>query len=284
MANQKKIFEKTLDWVQGRIDKGILDDTNGDLLEEALETFKGELDKYFKSKRVGAIVNQHLKSAFSDFYTKGGYKESNQDVSKLKLSDLRDDFKKELTRKIITSFALIKNTDEEMKQKLASRFLNWLTIDSEEVRGKTTSKQSLLNFLDFVEENAKSENHARFIIEDQTRKMIANMDLIISNANGAIGGYWKNRGDNRVVGNPHGLYPKGNKAHGDHWDREGVFFIYKDGWAYQNGYIKGELYEDLEDGGVGVAIGCRCRMENVYDLRDAPYENLTKKGREIVNA
>lgn len=228
MANPKVIFSKSLDWVQERIDKGILDNTSGDLLEDALEVFKGEIDRYFKSQNRGLQVSSQIKKAFSDFYTKGGYKKSNEEIPKLKLSDLRDDFKKELQKKIITSFALIKNNDDEIKQKLASRFLNWLTIDSEEVRGEKASKNTLLAFLDFAKENEIAENHAKFILEDQTRKMIANFDEMIAHANGAIGGYWKNRGDKRVVGNPNGLYPKGNKAHGDHWDREGVFYIYKE--------------------------------------------------------
>lgn len=284
MANQREIFKKTLDWVQERIDKGILDSTSGDLLEEAQGMLRNEISQYFAKQRKGLLVNQRLKRAYSDFYTKDGFKKTNEGISKLKLSDLREDFKKELKKKIATSFNLIKNRDDELKQRLASRFLNWLTIDSEEVRGKTASKQSLLNFLDFAKENEIAEDHAKFILEDQTRKMIANFDLMVAEANGAIGGFWKNRGDKRVVGNPSGLYPHGNEAHGDHWNREGVFYVYKNGWAYQKGYVKGELYENLEDGGVGVAIGCRCRMINVYDLRDVPKEILTKKGKEVVNA
>lgn len=282
MANQREIFKKTLDWVQERIDKGILNKTSADLLEEAQGMIRNELAQYFLDQRKDLLVTNYLKKAYSDFYTKEGFKKTNEGISKLKLSDLRGDFKKELEKKITASFSLIKNKDNETKQKMASRFLNWLTIDSEDVRGKTTSKQSLLNFLDFAKENDIAENHAKFILEDQTRKMIANFDSMIAEANGAIGGFWRNRGDKRVVGNPNGLYPQGTPSHNDHWERQGVFYIYKNGWAYKNGYVKGELYENLEDGGVAVAIGCRCRMENVYDLRDVPQEYLTKKGKEAI--
>ena len=282
--NQREILVKTLDWVQDRIDKGILNSTSGDLLEDAQGMLRNEIAKYFSSQNKDLLVSQTLKRAYSDFYTKEGFKKTNKGISKLKLSDLRQDFKKELDKKITISFNLIKNKENEIKQKLASRFINWLTIDSEEVRGKTTSKQSLLNFLDFAKENEIAEEHAKFILKDQTRKMVCAFDLLIAEANGAIGGFWKNRGDRRVVGNPNGFYPQGNKTHNDHWNRDGVFYIYKDGWAYQKGYVKGSLYENLEDGGVGVAIGCRCRMENVYDLRDVPKEILTKKGKEAVNA
>lgn len=284
MSSQREIFKKTLEWVQERIDKGILNSTSGDLLEEAQGMLRNEIAEYFKKQDKALMVTQKLKKAYSDFYTKDGFKESNNGISKAKISNLREDFKKELKKKIITSFNLIKNNDDAIKQKLASRFLNWLTIDSEEVRGATASKQSLLNFLDFAKENEIAENHAKFIIADQTRKMIASFDDLIAKENGAIGAIWHNRGDRRVVGNPDGLYPTGNDAHGDHWDREGVFYVFKDGWAYKNGLIKGEIYENLEDGGVGVAIGCRCRLENIFDLRDVPIANLTKKGKEIVNA
>lgn len=270
--------------MQNRIDKNILDTTSADLLEEAQGMLRNEIAQYFSKQNKALEVTKAFKKSFSDFYTKEGYKKTNKGISKVKMSDLREEFKKEMEKKITVSFNLIKNADDELKQRLASRFLNWLTIDSPEVRGSGASKTSLLNFLDFAKENGIARDRAEFIINDQKRKMIAEFDMIIARENGAIGGFWITRKDKRVVGDPNGDYPNPTPAHGDHYDREGKFFIYKESWAYKKGYVKGEIYEDLEDGGVGVAIGCRCRMQNIYDLRDIPTANLTKKGKEIVNA
>lgn len=281
--NQRVIFKKTLDWVQDRIDKDILNSTSADLLQEAMGTLRAEIDKHFQKNRKESVIFNYLNKNGYMAYLKHDFKKNNKGLSTYSLKDLRPKFKKQLDQRVQNSFNWIKNKDDELKQKLASKFMSWVTIDSEDTRGSTTSKQSLLNFLDFAKENDIAEEHALFVLRDQASKMRASFDMIVAEENGAIGGVWINRGDKRVVGNPDGLYPYGNKAHNDHWDRGGKFFIFKNSWAYQKGFVKGEKYEDLEDGGVGVAINCRCRLEMIYDLRDVPIENLTKKGKELIN-
>lgn len=281
--NQKLVLKKTLEWIQERIDKGILNSTSGDLLEEGQGMLRNEIANHFKAIRNPKEIYNFVNKGYSSFLKNAQI--HHRGITKASINDLKSKFRKEVEDRVKISFNLMKNQEEELKQKIASRFINWVTIDSKDVRGNTTSKQSLLNFLDFAKENGIAEDHAKFILKDQTRKMIASLDDLVAKENNAIGGIWHNRRDRRVVGNPSGIYPHAeSKAHGDHWEREGKFYIFKDGWAYQKGYIKGELYENLEDGGVGVAIGCRCRLEFIYDLRDVPYENLTKKGRELISA
>lgn len=281
--NQKLVLKKTLDWIQERIDKGILNSTSGDLLEEGQGMLRNEIANYFKAIRNPKEIYNFVNKGYSSFLKEA--QSNHKGITKASIKDLKPKFRKEVEDRVKISFNLMKNQEEELKQKMASRFINWVTIDSKDVRGNTTSKQSLLNFLDFAKENGIAEDHAKFILKDQTRKMIANLDDLVAKENNAIGGIWHNRGDRRVVGNPQGIYPHSEtKAHGNHWDREGKFYVFKDSWAYQKGYIKGELYENLEDGGVGVAIGCRCRLEFIYDLRDVPYENLTARGRELISA
>lgn len=281
--NQREVFKKTLDWIQDRIDKDILNSTSGDLIEEGQGMLRNEIANHFKNIRNENGIYNYVNKGYTSFLKNVGH--NHKGVTKSSINDLKPKFRKELEDRVKISFNLMKNQEDELKQKIASRFINWVSIDSKEVRGNTTSKQSLLNFLDFTKENGIAENHAKFILQDQTRKMIASFDDLIARENNAIGGIWHNRGDRRVVGNPQGIYPNSEtKAHGDHWEREGKFYVFKDSWAYKKGYIKGELYENLEDGGVGVAIGCRCRLEFIYDLRDCPYENLTKKGREFISA
>lgn len=283
ILKQKQIFKKTLNWVNDRIQNGTLNNTSALLAQEAMGTLRSEINQYFKRENKQRKALSYIRNGYLDYVNKDVFK-SNKGIKKVSIKDLKPKFRKELENRVLISMNLIKNRDNELKQRLASRFLNWVTIDSDEVRGKTTSGNSLLRFLDFAKENGIAERHARFIIEDQTRKMIADFDMLVAKENNAVGCIWKTRQDKRVVGNPNGLYPNGNLAHNDHWDRQDKFFVFKDSWAFKNGMIRGEIYENLEDGGVGVAIGCRCRLEIIYDLRDAPFENLTNKGREYVKS
>lgn len=54
---------------------------------------------------------------------------------------------------------------------------------------------------------------------------------------------WRTMLDSRVVGNPTGLYPRGNAEHMNHWERHGKVFKYSSPPA---------------DGNPGEAINCRC--------------------------
>ena len=65
----------------------------------------------------------------------------------------------------------------------------------------------------------------------------------VSAAFGIDGYVWVTRRDGRVVGNPSGIYPVGNREHGDHWRRHGKVFR----WA-----------EPPHDGHPGQAPNCRC--------------------------
>lgn len=88
---------------------------------------------------------------------------------------------------------------------------------------------------------------ASVIARDQTAKL--NSDMVEARQEDAgIAEYeWRNAGDQRVVGNPAGLYPKVTEKqkqyHGNHWEREGK--IYPVGFVHP-------------DGKIGHAIMCRC--------------------------
>ncbi len=96
-----------------------------------------------------------------------------------------------------------------------------------------------------------SENKARFIARDQTSKLAGDLTGIRQADVGIEEYKWRNSQDARVVGNPAGLYPKGNAVHNNHWNREGKTFS----WT-----------SPPEDGHPGHAPGCRCRAEPVIDL------------------
>lgn len=92
-----------------------------------------------------------------------------------------------------------------------------------------------------------TKERASVIARDQTAKLNSDM-AEARQADAGIEHYeWRNAGDQSVVGNPGGLYPKVSKKqeqyHGNHWEREGKI--------YPVGYVH-------PDGKVGHAILCRC--------------------------
>lgn len=65
---------------------------------------------------------------------------------------------------------------------------------------------------------------AKRIARDQTNKMNGNLTQIRQTGLGIEEYIWRTARDQRVVGNPSGFYPKGNRVHGNHWEREGKVF------------------------------------------------------------
>ena len=95
--------------------------------------------------------------------------------------------------------------------------------------------------------------HAQFIARDQTAKVTSATTRARHEAVGIDKYIWRNSDDNRVVGNPSGLYPTGNKGHGNHWIREGKLFYYS---------------RPPHDGHPGIPYRCRCTAEAVLDTDD----------------
>lgn len=96
-----------------------------------------------------------------------------------------------------------------------------------------------------------SRNRAKFIARDQTAKLTGDLNQFRQNDNGIEEYDWFNSQDRRVVGNPSGLYPKGNRVHGDHWVREGKTFRWD---------------SPPPDGHPGHAPGCRCYAKPKLNL------------------
>lgn len=96
-----------------------------------------------------------------------------------------------------------------------------------------------------------SKNRAKFIARDQTAKLTGDLNQVRQADNGIDEYTWHNAQDRRVVGNPSGLYPKGNRVHGDHWDREGETFS----WS-----------NPPFDGHPGHAPNCRCYAKPKLNL------------------
>ncbi len=102
-----------------------------------------------------------------------------------------------------------------------------------------------------TELNGGHRNRAKLIARDQTAKLSTSLSRIRQQEAGIESYIWRNSQDERVVGNPGGLYPKGNRRHLNHWDREGNEYRWDD---------------PPSDGHPGQPIQCRCRAEPVIRL------------------
>lgn len=93
-------------------------------------------------------------------------------------------------------------------------------------------------------------DRAKLIAVDQTNKMHGMVTMARQQSLGIEEYTWRTAGDQRVVGDPSGLYPKPTKLHGNHYIRSGKVFRWD---------------EPPDDGHPGWPIRCRCHGDPVID-------------------
>ncbi len=206
-------------------------------------------------------------------------------LTPLQIKDLDKTVLRELERRQKMCFDLIKDKQQKNIDEIKRRILGWST----EIQTKTKGDEFAKGFkesIDMPKISTEFTKHEAFILRDQNAKMLSNIDYITHTKEGAIGFFWKTREDKRVVGNPTGLYPKGNAMHNNHYIREGKFFMIRDNWAQKQGLVKkisDVMYVDeIPDGIPANGINCRCVAMYVLEVEDVPTEILTNKGREYV--
>ena len=96
-----------------------------------------------------------------------------------------------------------------------------------------------------------TKRRAKMIARDQTSKAISQLNQARQSDAGITSYTWRTSEDERVVGNPDGLYPKGNRKHNDHFIRNGKTF---------------EWSKPPQDGHPGDAIQCRCVAIPIIDI------------------
>lgn len=265
----------------------ILSKTKIEALIRAIDKgIKKDYDKVLKS--VNKEVRYKLKNEYNQFIKKGVFRVA-PTLQKYKIEDLKPDFKKELESRINVSLSYIKTQDQNTIEEIKNRLMNFASIP----HPNKDLKELEYDFWNDVipekaKKNYKTSKWQNMIIRDQQHKLTSNMTYITAMKNNAIGFIWKNRKDIRVVGNPSGLYPSGNKMHNYHWKREGKFYLFRDSAALKKGLIKKtkdvQYADEIEDGLPGIPINCRCTMRLIYRLYEIPaeYKNIiTEKGKEL---
>ncbi len=101
-----------------------------------------------------------------------------------------------------------------------------------------------------------TKERARLIARDQTSKINTAITKARNEEIGIEEYIWRTAGDSRVVGTPGGLWPVGNKVHGNHYARNGKKFRWD---------------TPPSDGSPGFAINCRCYAEPIIDVEKIKY-------------
>lgn len=247
---------------------------------------KKELDKVLQSIEVE--VRSKLKKEYNNFIKRGAFR-VNPNLQKYKINELKPEFKKDLEKRVNLCLSYIKTLDNQAIEDIKNRLMNWALDPSPAKSMKEYEYNFWENILpDKVKRNFATTKWQNMIIRDQQHKLVSNMTYLTAMKNDAIGFIWKNRKDIRVVGNPVGLYPKGNKVHNNHWDRENKLYLFRESSFLKKGLIKRtkDVYyaDELEDGIPGVPINCRCTMRVIYRLYEIPAEYkgiITEKGKEF---
>lgn len=265
----------------------ILSSTKIEALVRAIDKgIKKDYDKVLKS--VNKEVRSKLKNEYNQFIKKGVFRIA-PSLQKYKIEDLKPDFKKELESRINVSLSYITTQDQNTIEEIKNRLMNFASIP----HPNKDLKELEYDFWNDVipekaKKNYKTSKWQNMIIRDQQHKLVSNMTYITATKNNAIGFIWKNRKDIRVVGNPSGLYPSGNKMHNNHWKREGKLYLFRNSEALKKGLIKKtkdvQYADEIEDGLPGIPINCRCTMRLIYRLYEIPaeYKNIiTQKGKEL---
>jgi hypothetical protein len=92
-------------------------------------------------------------------------------------------------------------------------------------------------------------NRAKLTTRTQISRAISEEEIARNRQAGLTHYIWRTAEDERVVGNPSGLYPKGNPGHEDHYHRNGKVFAFDD---------------PPEDGHPGIPYNCRCVMLAIW--------------------
>ena len=114
-----------------------------------------------------------------------------------------------------------------------------------------------------------SRGRAKVIARDQTKKLNTELNRHRQQAIGTEIYIWRTVRDQRVVGNPAGVSPKGSDAHKNHFVMEGKYCKWDDPTVYSTD--KGKTWKkrtgEMPHNHPGQDIQCRCNAEPVIDMQ-----------------
>ena len=263
MTGEQFLFEFAEDLTK----KDRMSSASGKALDRLLATYRNISDEEIRSfiNSLEPDLRREYKKAYYQ-YVNGGYKVFHPGIRAYRIEDMKPLYRKAVQNSVDNSVALIKTQNQDFIRTMQDRFRNWATIPSPEMRGLSSNPEKVVSYLrnsvlQAPEIRKEMTAHQHFIVEDQTRKLISNMNDITAKEAGAVAFVWHNRRDAKVTGRPGGKN-KPSAKHGDHWEREGKLYLIKDSWAIRKGLLKKTKnvgYDiDIADGLPGIPIACRC--------------------------
>ena len=113
-----------------------------------------------------------------------------------------------------------------------------------------------------------SQRRAELIARDQSSKLTGMINQARQTSIGIDMYIWRTSKDERVTGKPGGKWPKGNKAHGNHYAMENKYCKWNDPTVYSTD--KGKTWKkrrsDMPKSHPGQDINCRCHAEPVINI------------------
>lgn len=267
MKRQNNPIVELRKYLNNQKDLGIFDNPSEELITQTSFTISDKVSRFFRNllDRNEKYLTSHLKRKF--FSYKKNFTKRHR-VKVFNQSQLNPILFNRFKSQRLLALELIKTQNEENMQKLKRRFIDWVIL-----KDVGDNKQTLIEMT-----KIPSNKHIKFILKDQTSKMINSFDKEVSDFyGGALAFQWKINNDNRVVGKPGGKNPKVTNPdmHGNHWHR-------RDKWYYnpeKKSYLKSHNvdldkfegdYNSNKDGMPGMPIGCRCWAYYIYDVDDLP--------------
>lgn len=173
---------------------------------------------------------------------------------------LNEDMQKDLDIMMLESATYIKTIPTQLVGKVAQRVL-------QHYKGQPFPENRTLR-QQIKEEFKVSDNRAKVLARDQTAKMNTSISAIRQKDIGIDMYIWRTVQDERVVGKPGGLYPKGTKLHKNHYIMEGKCCRWDDPNVYStdNGKTWKARTANMPHNHPGDDIQCRCRPEALIDI------------------
>lgn len=223
-------------------------------------------------------LEQQLRDGLATVYRRmvdqGGYVRYNPGVERFTLDKVKPMLRAELDRRIAASANLIKLNRQESIDKTLRRFQGWSTSippGGVSAESKTEVKSNVRRAL------AQLPHAERFVIIDQSHKLIASINEIVATDGGAIAAFWISN-----YMQPNYAYRPDHKER-DYRQNSGEPYLIRDSWAHREGLVKkGKLGYTDEVDGPSVAPFCRCYYRFAHNLRDLPAEMLTAKGKAML--
>ena len=261
----KTFFEVITEAINDMIDHGF--DSQKRVKEWVKKIKEAAKRDMISDSKINKELERSLNQAYSRLVTKGGL--ISKDVSKYTIDKLKPTLRAELDRRIMASANLIKYNRQESINTVLRRFEGWATSipkGGSDVVDKKKEKANVRKSL------SKLPFEERRVIIDQTHKLVANINQIVAQDNGAIAAMWHSN-----------WKQEGYNYRKDHKERDKVIYLIRNSWAREKGYVKPVNGYTDQITNVGEEVFCRCKYQYIYSLRNLPREFLTKKGESALN-